>query len=99
MSSKHTPGPWLVANTHDAYAVRGDDGMRPIAYIEPSEITFAGKEVTTPEDKANARLIAAAPELLAALEDLLAPYNMAEEYQAKIAHARAAIAKAKEDSK
>ena len=63
--SKHTPGPWVVArNTPDAgYSVRtdGEGSFRWIA-------AMAGKGDT---DAANARLIAAAPELLAMLKRMI----------------------------
>ena len=58
----HTPGPWVVK---DSTQVTSDG--RHIA-------DCAGRETTTAiglEDSANARLIAAAPDLLAALEKLL----------------------------
>ena len=71
-----------------------------------------GNEVVTVLDRERARLIAAAPEMLAALEDLL-PYlsdeqdakdgaslneGMASPYDASSLRARAAIAKAKGDA-
>jgi len=62
MSEQHTPGPWVVEKT-DGYVV--------------CELTAGWCVVATEADpnkyspEADARLIAAAPELLAALEDLL----------------------------
>jgi hypothetical protein len=65
----HTPGPWKVdAEGKDRYIV---------AQHETGEYTFAllrhgfGMSGSKQELEANARLIAAAPSLLAALEDLL----------------------------
>ena len=62
--SRHTPGPWVAKGEHE----RGD-----IAWVDAGLLCIA--ECPTGEDGqkmlANARLIAAAPELLAALEDML----------------------------
>lgn len=59
MSSKHTPGPWAYQEDSDAYThiVRGP-GNRFICQLA---------QTTSAEIEANARLIAAAPELLGAL--------------------------------
>ena len=90
MTSKHTPGPWHVetietADTVEAIAVRdGNYGMF-LAQIEPHAIEHA-------DALANARLIAAAPELLAALEALVAVQYSGNPEPA-FAQARAAIAK------
>jgi hypothetical protein len=56
MSTQHTPGPWKTNG--DPY-VSTADGKRSIAFCD----TRHGHE-----DRANARLIAAAPELLEALK-------------------------------
>jgi aminoglycoside phosphotransferase len=54
---KHTPGPW------------GVKGWR-VTIPGTGEVTLAAPGVTTATADANARLISAAPELLAALEEL-----------------------------
>jgi hypothetical protein len=65
MTDQHTPGPWTHAGPSDI----GRDGYSiyasgPLAYTAgPSDYGDAAE--------ANARLIAAAPELLAALRDLI----------------------------
>lgn len=83
MKAKHTPGPWVADGSEITTAtwVCGADGKR-ICTMRPS---FA--------DWSNARLIAAAPELLEALKDLVARID---EYGSPISasFARAAIAKA-----
>lgn len=59
MSAKHTPAPWLAAGKH----ITQDDGgviAYTTAYAKP-----------TPRQLADARLIAAAPELLAVAEFFL----------------------------
>lgn len=93
--SKHTPGPWHVAEEMDdddnvLYTVEADN--LPVADIYRKA-----------EHEANARLIAAAPELLEALKELIAwdleslPGEVSLGYsgiEQDIAHAKAAIAKA-----
>lgn len=95
--SAHTPGPWLIG--------RGADGF-PIVHTAPDSFSPSGQGVAhvckrpmTQEHTANARLIAAAPELLAALKYLVAeaPDDLDDDYNphtAPLALARAAIAKA-----
>jgi hypothetical protein len=64
---KHTPGPWHVETTEtrdgaiEAIAVREGSAGLFIAAVEPHDMAHA-------DAIANARLIAAAPDLLAALE-------------------------------
>jgi hypothetical protein len=71
LSAQHTPGPWGVAE-----AAPDDKMMRVGSNLDPNtEITKNGgmriAQVIGPDRIANARLIAAAPDLLAALKDLL----------------------------
>jgi hypothetical protein len=67
MSVQHTPGPWQV-NSNDPLHVCDADGesrgCSPIAFVQ---VGNDGRWTA----KANARLIAAAPELLERLEELL----------------------------
>ncbi len=72
MSATHTPGPWKAAGYYVRQA--GNGGNRMI-----TDIAFTGPHHTPPQgypkscrlvDEANARLIAAAPELLEALTRL-----------------------------
>ena len=80
MKTQHTPGPWTVDNQY----IHGPDGIRFLAVAGDG----AGQ--------ANARLIASAPDLLAALysiaTDPSAIYSGANAHIGDIA--RAAIAKA-----
>ena len=66
METKHTPGPWILHPTAHHPAVRSigtpDTGPRRICTV--------GTMNGNPVDKANARLIAAAPELLEAAIEL-----------------------------
>lgn len=65
MSTKHTPGPWRLNS--DALVCGNGDLMMSIAICYDKSSAADG--VSRDEMKANARLIAAAPELLAALKD------------------------------
>ena len=62
--ASHTPGPWVITMTGDESptpcGIRSENFVGQICYIPPQHESGA----------ANARLIAAAPELLAALRDL-----------------------------
>jgi hypothetical protein len=71
--SKHTPGPWKAVDSKDergntnAYAV-WPEVDRPFANSPRGNRICVTPDGTTPENKANAALIAAAPELLASLK-------------------------------
>lgn len=76
---KHTPGPWSLQDSHNT--VVGSEG-EIIAHVyycpDDPQAIWSEKDRSLP----NARLIAAAPELLEALEDLLA----ATEREAQLFH-------------
>jgi len=81
--SEHTPGPWIIDSDDGDIieVVSGDYFIADVHRLEPKD-----------EWRANARLIAAAPELLEALEELVDLY----EYEDNVSRdARAAIAKAR----
>ena len=93
MSEGFTPGPWK-------------DGIEiPLKAISCERAGFAlvfintGSPKREEQAKANARLIASAPELLRALDDLLIAYcdpgNQGSDHDDKVEAARAAIAKAR----
>lgn len=92
MSTKHTPGPW-IAHEDAIFQEKPHGEVSPLICD-----TINGRKFTGEERGANARLIAAAPELLDALQSLLARVSSDiianqcwhEEQRA----ARAAIAKA-----
>ena len=87
MKTSHTPGPWTVAAD-----MRGL-GNVPVAGVE----TSAGLAIANcgTHGEANASLIAAAPDLLAALQEIL-PHIIARPIvgAAILERARAAIARA-----
>lgn len=92
--TKHTPGPWVANAKHCACAndaqivIEQEGGSAPIA---------KAFQINGDQLHANARLIAAAPVLLAELENLmrLSVWKGASDYDRKqVERARAAIAKA-----
>lgn len=87
---KHTPGPWDRVGTL-VYALNEDGFNRFCALVQDAH-------TAKQELEANARLIAAAPELLEALEQFVAWVDAPCESafsDSQLASARAAIAKAK----
>ena len=95
--TEHTPGPWAIRDAPDEirnaaveYWIDGDVGGVPIADIKTNGAT-----------QANARLIAAAPELLELARGfksyLIDDSRSERRRQACLTAARAAIAKATED--
>jgi hypothetical protein len=106
MTAKHTPGPWVrrnIASARDIYIAEANDGGAPSVAIVPTRVSRLADE-----EDANARLIAAAPDLLAALRRIVASDDAHAtlhapddddiarmvEYAAAFDNARAAIAKA-----
>ena len=61
--TKHAPGPWAIREGHAYIAIRSGAGVW-------ADVRIAGG--ITEQDRANARLIAAAPDMAQALRDLLA---------------------------
>lgn len=99
----HTPGPWEVA--HCGYDVCTQLGaINTFGEESPEDegwtiASCAFGKLPNAECKANARLIAAAPDLLAALEEIVMLARIGQWYNEdlardKIAAAKAAIAKA-----
>ena len=92
MNAKHTPGPWeAVGNLVRSPMVQPQGLSKGVQIAECRDAYFLSH---TEESKANARLIAAAPELLEVAQLILAEDLLdflPEEYASKI---RAAIAKA-----
>lgn len=92
MSAKHTPGPW--------YSEMNVDGeINTWAFDDPGSPRIGvAKAYKNKNAEANARLIAAAPDLLAALERVLECRRFKislDTNAAALEQARAAIAKAK----
>lgn len=111
----HTRGPWFITNKPESLGVIAHTGgciaftaiPRKVnqereegeSWLDMRDRTQAERESVKQEEAANARLIAAAPELLEALQFFVAPFAGLEVVpDGFIAKARAAIAKAKGDS-
>ncbi len=88
MTTNHTPGPWYVTGRLTRYVEARIDGglIQEVAACGPTEADGG----YGPHQEANARLIAAAPDLLEALEMLIEFPNTGP----ATSTARAAIAKA-----
>lgn len=71
--TKHTPGPWRVAK-HDALRFTFHIDAGPAGY-ERNRVAIVSGDSARDCAEANARLIAAAPELLEALEGLVDDYR------------------------
>lgn len=84
-ASAHTPGPWAVGDGYEVYAITA---YRSVAMVLGDE-----------HAKANSALIAAAPDLLEALErcvrEMKGSISFTHEFDDAIEAARAALSKAK----
>ena len=91
--SKHTPGPWFAVG---AQVETENDSVPDICTCDPQVMRQSHLDWHPRTVEANARLIAAAPELLEALEMMLEMSEMGGFGKAAAEDvARAAIAKAK----
>ena len=83
IDTQHTPGPWKTKREHSAIFVLGDNEPWPSAgHVARVDARRSGAKRgmavamhMSETDEANARLIAAAPEMYAALEAALATYR------------------------
>ena len=99
---KHTPGPWGTANmtegrcsTPQLYVISESEQIARISHIQGHG--RQGEAANIDERIANARLIAAAPELLAACKALVQQIDNGSSLtggEVQVENARAAIAKA-----
>jgi hypothetical protein len=90
--SKHTPGPWAIKRTPNRIT---DFGQTHPA-VNGWRVSCQRYEMAPEEHEANARLIAAAPELLALLQDIEACLDIGDpvDRASHLSQIRAAIAKA-----
>jgi len=91
--SAHTPAPW-VARTYSTETVRDAVGIYAGSMLLPIVPDIAGRSIE--ECDANIRLVAAAPDLLAALRNVIASYraNDPDSMANAVNDVEAAIAKA-----
>lgn len=93
--AKHTPGPWKCV-TGNAEREFNQVSIRPKNWVAGLPANFAIAKVNAPGFEfgyANAHLIAAAPDLLEALQEIVG-YMEAAGFDVSLDAARAAIAKA-----
>lgn len=82
--SKHTPGPWRIAENDGAYAyIKSGPGTN---LMKPGQMVAKVWLQDADYNEANARLIAAAPELLEACKQLLTTLEEAEQAHVLIGH-------------
>lgn len=91
MSTKHTPGPWQLDHRGYTFIVAAPKH----GYITRDVCRMDASTMSAFHREANARLIAAAPDLLTALEEVLPHVEFSHrQFKAEVDAARAAIAKA-----
>ena len=97
--SKHTQGPWVIDESYFNGSINTVCRTRHVAMVS----MYQSKPGDGEENRSNARLIAAAPDLLEALEDLKREIILSDvdmdyidsHFKPWIEKARAAIAKAR----
>ena len=107
MKTQHTPAPWSVDITtndnREAETIRGADNIRIAATYKVHEHR-ADKTAAWYESRANSKLIAAAPDLLRIVSEMLGAAEIegadekSNEWRSLMIDARAAIAKATGDN-
>lgn len=97
--TKHTPGPWVIDERYDGCVYSSDDTGSIVARCGGRGFEFVAREAD--EIKANAALVAAAPDMLAALKTVILDERNAEIIarhcvggESIVREMRAAIAKA-----
>lgn len=101
MNNKHTPGPWEAEARQHGMAIYANYKNAPSEYLALINGYEESKE-DRDRNRANARLMASAPDLLSALERVLECHRLKISLNTNagaVEQARAAIAKAKGESK
>ncbi len=75
MADAHTPGPWTAQRPRGVMPAGGGEWPRSLIFAEGVGQRVADAYWPCDEQEANARLIAAAPDLLAACEAILGPMD------------------------
>lgn len=96
--TQHTPGPWYVSAKNPFRVIESGPRSLSLAKANNKHLSVT-TELTETEAKANARLIAAAPDLLASLQEVTATLawlnsDDSAHIMEQTDRARAAIAKA-----
>lgn len=94
--AKHTPGPWSVDHDHPNPVIVTDDLYIAEVMDDCWDESRAGAGDPDAEQRANASLIAAAPDLLAACEATIAAFESCQLYdKCPLGLLKSAVAKAK----
>ena len=93
---KYTPGPWYQVG---AWVEHEDDDVADICSCDPATIGQEHLGRSDSEMGANARLIAAAPDLLEALQNMVEAHRSGKLFASTINNAVDAITKATGESK
>lgn len=94
MNAKHTPGPWVASHNSWETSTVYADGRVVAECLIDADVSEENQHELEPIKEANARLIAAAPELLEALQEVIAISDRKHDAWDK---AKAAIARATGD--
>lgn len=81
ITTNHTPGPWSYRNNGEDYSIEAD--KKTLAYVRVSDHWDLPHIITDQESKANAQLIAAAPNLLEAAIAVCEAFDLYEDSGAK----------------
>lgn len=82
MAGQHTPGPWKY--TAVTPLVSSASGRKVARVVWTALADFPGASEQQPVDEANGHLIAAAPEMLAALHSIAACWNRHQTHAAMV---------------
>lgn len=91
--TKHTPGPWTARTAYGRHWVEAGKGRKAVQVADVTDIEIGSGDVDTATTEANARLMAACPELLAALVEARNALAMAQENVAAVGGPKCAEAK------
>lgn len=86
MKAEHTPGPWRAIN--GGPFITSDAGVIARTANSADEVVQYAERVGSLADKANARLIASAPDLLTACKAAVAALSQNKTFEADIAAAK-----------
>lgn len=81
MKTQHTPSPWTISEHEHANVIFSDNGVICDVFHANEDDDMTASVESREESDANARLIAAAPELLSALERLSQKTRRANDIQ------------------
>lgn len=100
MQTKHTPGPWAVTAVGSCFAIHpaaSENERDDFCRLTPHNYHPCGWDAAKAETDANARLMAAAPELADALAWALDQIedDLDLDHQEALAYARAVLARAR----